>query len=221
MDEMNQMLWLDGQGPLTPTGAAQANVGLKYDGGKVRFDLLDPYALEGAAQVLTYGANKYGDRNWEKGIKWSRVFGALLRHAWAMWRGEDLDPETNLPHIDHCAVNVMFLQRYFRTHRVGWDDRPSVNPTPQAKKQMVGEAINKQGGVYIGGSSAATAVGGLAGALGPVPTLTSPSMSNPAPSVGSAGMGGSINVSGCQCQECMPWLYANVGSPLPSPSEKW
>src|SRR5882672_389802 len=91
------------------------------------------------------------DRNWEKGIKWSRVFGALLRHAWAMWRGEDRDPETSLPHIDHCAVNVMFLARYFRTHRIGWDDRPTNGQMNQ--QEQVLKALGGKGGIGIGGGS--------------------------------------------------------------------
>ena len=90
---------------------------------KRRVDLLDPIAIAGLADVLTFGASKYGDRNWERGIEWSRVYGAALRHLLAFWGWEDLDPETGLPHIDHAACNIHFLQRYFRTHK-NLDDRP-------------------------------------------------------------------------------------------------
>jgi hypothetical protein len=62
--------------------------GCKDDQDKTRWDLLPPDALEEIAKVLTFGANKYNDRNWEKGMKWHRPFGALMRHMWAWWRGQ-------------------------------------------------------------------------------------------------------------------------------------
>lgn len=67
-----------------------------------------------------------GDRNWERGIKWSRVFGATLRHLFAYWLGQDHDPETGLPHIDHALCNVGFLAEYFQT-RKEFDDRPKLS----------------------------------------------------------------------------------------------
>ena len=99
--------------------------GLKFDGGKLRMDLLDVEALKGIAGILTFGANKYGDRNWEKGIKWNRVYGAAIRHLLAFWAGEDTDSESGLSHLDHAATNLMFLQRFSRTHR-HLDNRPST-----------------------------------------------------------------------------------------------
>lgn len=98
--------------------------GRKDDGGKLRMDLLSPEAIRGIAEVLTYGAAKYEDRNWEAGIKWSRVYSALLRHlvdAW--WAGEDFDEESGLHHLDHAACCLHFLQTYRHT-RPGYDDRP-------------------------------------------------------------------------------------------------
>jgi len=86
--------------------------GIKNDQNKIRMDLLSPYALIGTATVLTYGANKYEDRNWEKGLQFSRVFGALLRHLMAFWMGQDIDPETGLSHLDHASCCLMFLQHY-------------------------------------------------------------------------------------------------------------
>jgi len=97
--------------------------GLRYNDGKRRVDLLDIDALNGTADVLTYGANKYEERNWEKGMPWSKVISSLLRHTFAFWAGEDIDPESGLPHVDHIACNAMFLQAYFRRNRAE-DDRP-------------------------------------------------------------------------------------------------
>ena len=99
--------------------------GDKFDTDKNRYELLSPTALDGLTKVLTHGAKKYKDRNWEKGIKWSRVFGAMMRHSWAMWKGEDIDPESGLPHIDHVQACAHFLS-YYRVHRDWFDDRPAI-----------------------------------------------------------------------------------------------
>ena len=99
--------------------------GSKFDQDKIRMELLPPEALEGTAKVLTFGAKKYADRNWEKGIKYSRVFGAIMRHLWAWWKGEKLDPETGLSHLHHAACGLMFLQTYEARNMTEFDDSPS------------------------------------------------------------------------------------------------
>ena len=102
--------------------------GRKADLGKLRYDLLSSYALEQLVKVLTYGSVKYEDRNWEKGIAWGRVFGALMRHAWAFWGGEEIDPESGLPHMDHVQACSHFLSHYGKYNRVD-DDRPKKEKT--------------------------------------------------------------------------------------------
>jgi hypothetical protein len=97
--------------------------GRKDDSGKTPWHLMPPDALNQIAQVLEFGANKYGDRNWEKGMHWSRPFSALMRHMWAWWRGESRDPETGLSHLAHAGCCILFLLSYEgRAH--GTDDRP-------------------------------------------------------------------------------------------------
>ena len=96
--------------------------GLKYDNDKPRMDLLDFDALEGLAKVLTFGANKYAAHNWRKGISYSRLTAAMLRHLGALQRGEDVDPESGLPHIDHLGCCWMFLSNMTKT-RPDLDDR--------------------------------------------------------------------------------------------------
>jgi len=66
----------------------------KDDTDKVRMELIPPELIVAVGDILTFGAEKYDDRNWEKGMKWSRVFGALMRHMWAWWSGENKDQET-------------------------------------------------------------------------------------------------------------------------------
>lgn len=96
--------------------------GVKFDEDKVRMELLPPELLVGTAQILTFGAEKYGVRNWEGGMDWSRVFGALMRHMWAWWKGENLDPETGHSHLKHAACCIAFLMAY-EERGTGKDDR--------------------------------------------------------------------------------------------------
>lgn len=99
--------------------------GVKFDEGKPRYDLLPPELLEGVAKILTFGAAKYSDRNWELGMKWSRVFGAAMRHAWKWWNPfcPDVDEETGYSHLWHLGCCVAFLIAY-EARGVGEDDRP-------------------------------------------------------------------------------------------------
>ena len=97
---------------------------MKYDGEKVRLDLLPADPIIDIGKVLTYGAKKYSERNWEKGLAWSRCYGAALRHLLAWHKGETNDPETGLNHLAHAACEILFLLEFSRTHPE-LDDRPS------------------------------------------------------------------------------------------------
>lgn len=118
--------WPEWKGPInlknSPTPAGRVPEGRKDDSDKLRMDLLDPIALEGLAAVLTFGAKKYASHNWRGGISYSRLIGALFRHGFAVVRGEDLDPESGLPHIDHLGCCWMFLSNLSKT-RPDLDDR--------------------------------------------------------------------------------------------------
>jgi hypothetical protein len=94
----------------------------KNDIGKLRFDLIPTYPLEWTAEVYTIGSFKYDDNNWRKGMKWGRIFAAMLRHAWAWWRGEDRDPVDKQKHLASVVWCAMTLMEYERT-QVGEDDR--------------------------------------------------------------------------------------------------
>lgn len=96
--------------------------GLRFNDGKLRYDLMHPVATEGLVKVLTKGAQKYAPRNWEKGMKWSTVLASLKRHLAAIEKGEDVDPETGELHIDHLQCNAHFLSAYYTIYPQG-DDR--------------------------------------------------------------------------------------------------
>ena len=94
----------------------------KHDSQKPRTDLLPFEALEEVSKVLSHGASKYADHNWRKGMNWSRLLGASLRHLFAWARGEDLDKESRLSHLAHAACCILFLISY-TLNGSGTDDR--------------------------------------------------------------------------------------------------
>ena len=98
------------------------NRGFKKDAGKPRPGLVSAEAMMGLSRVLAYGAKKYSDDNWRKGMPYRRVTDALMRHLFAFLGGEDRDPETGELHIDHIQCNAHFLSHYQHTN-TGTDDR--------------------------------------------------------------------------------------------------
>ena len=95
---------------------------VKFDNGKPPLGLIPRQALEAEAQVLAFGAEKYGRDNWRGGMAWSRLLDAALRHITAFVDGEDLDPETGLSHLAHARCCLAFLITYAELG-LGTDDR--------------------------------------------------------------------------------------------------
>lgn len=89
--------------------------------GRGRFDLLPFEALEAWAIWSEAGAEKYGDRNWEKGLLVSDCINRLVRHATKAangWTDED--------HLAACIWNaaaaITMIQR-----RPDLNDHPWLN----------------------------------------------------------------------------------------------
>ena len=105
-------------------------VGIKYDEDKPRYDLIPPEALDGLARLFGMGAKKYSDRNWELGMGWSRIFAAMMRHAWKWFRGEAYDEQDGQHHLLSVIFCAMALYTYSVRNK-GTDDRPKVPVAPQ------------------------------------------------------------------------------------------
>jgi len=90
---------------------------------RARFDLIPAGPLTAVATHYGIGAEKYDDRNWERGYEWSKSFGAMMRHAWAFWSGEDTDAETGSPHLAAVCFHALALLEFADTHP-DFDDRP-------------------------------------------------------------------------------------------------
>ncbi len=88
----------------------QTKSGRKDDTGKARFDLIPWGAIEGLVAVLTFGAKKYQPNGWRTvPDALPRYEAALLRHFAAYKRGEEVDPESGLPHLHHALTNLVFI----------------------------------------------------------------------------------------------------------------
>jgi hypothetical protein len=84
--------------------------GEKLDTGKTRWSLLPWKETEQLVRVLDFGAKKYSVDNWQQVPNArERYFDAALRHLVAWKSGEELDPESGLPHLAHAGCCVLFL----------------------------------------------------------------------------------------------------------------
>lgn len=134
-----------------------AEKGLRFNKGKIRYDLVPESAVEGIAKVLTYGADKYtirdaegkivtrGDNNWRYGLPWLDVKASMMRHIAAWTRGIDYDFDENCEgcvdgkckfhsgelHIDHILTNAAFLKEYYHIYPQGDNRLHSYLKTPR------------------------------------------------------------------------------------------
>lgn len=112
--------------------------GLRYNENKPVLSFLDEarHALAGCAQILMFGAKKYSRGNWLKGLPWIEgIYDSMRRHEIAFLNGEDLDPETKLPHVDHILCNALFLSEMYHT-RKDLDDRTATQDFMQSFKNQ-------------------------------------------------------------------------------------
>lgn len=82
--------------------------------GKGRFDLLPALAMRRLAQVYERGALKYADRNWEKGMSFSRCLDSAMRHSFQYAAGQrDED------HLLQAVFNLMAIAEYEERIKLG------------------------------------------------------------------------------------------------------
>lgn len=81
---------------------------------KLRWTLLDYDAIEEAIKVLEWGADHYGEKNWQKGLNQQELQESTQRHLKALIGGQVNDPITGLPHEAHIICNAMFYSFHRR-----------------------------------------------------------------------------------------------------------
>lgn len=82
--------------------------GTKNDNGKARWSLMPWKQLAQVVDVLTYGAQKYSDNNWQKVDK-TRYADAAMRHLSDYLAGVRSDPETGMTPLAHSVCCILFM----------------------------------------------------------------------------------------------------------------
>lgn len=96
----------------------------KDTAGKVRLDLIPPEVILAYGEILTMGATKYADRNWEKGLLLVKHhLGAAQRHINKWQLGIDKDEESGYNHMEHAMWHLAAIVTQLRRGRTDLDDR--------------------------------------------------------------------------------------------------
>ena len=118
--------------PATKTGAVREALGIPY----TRHIPLE--AVAAAAASLEYGAKKYSDRNWEKGLPWQQMIDSLKRHIEDFERGHDYDDGedgSDLHQVCMIMASAMMLSASV-IRGIGVDDRlPATDEKALTAKQ--------------------------------------------------------------------------------------
>lgn len=91
---------------------------------KPRIGLVPPPALLMVAEAMRLGADKYGPYNWRSTRVLRSVYlEAALRHILLAMDGEDVDPESGVPHEAHAAACLCIVLDALLTGSTLIDDR--------------------------------------------------------------------------------------------------
>lgn len=95
---------------------------------KLAFSVLPWRVLYRVALAMLEGALKYGRHNYRAaGARASVYFDALQRHSGEWWEGTDIDPDSNLHHIDKAIATLVVLRDSMLQGNFV-DDRPPRGP---------------------------------------------------------------------------------------------
>ncbi len=101
------------------------NTAKKFDSDKDPWDLMPWDAARAIVKILLLGKTKYGARNWENGMAYSRLYAATIRHLTSWFLREGVDQESGYSHLWHAGCCVLFLIAY-EIRNIGVDDRPKA-----------------------------------------------------------------------------------------------
>ena len=108
--------------------------GKKYDGEKPKMYLLPPKSMVEVSKVLTFGAEKYGPKNWrELEDLQNRYSSAALRHIFAHLDDSELDEDSGLSHLAHAICCLLFKLE------IELENASKENQKERSRKSNVGE----------------------------------------------------------------------------------
>ena len=89
------------------------------DTDKGRPDLISPFALTRLSKWYELGSLKYEERNWEKGMNFSRYTASMFRHLIAWMKGDKSEC-----HLSAIAWNAFAIMHHQELNELQWDDMP-------------------------------------------------------------------------------------------------
>jgi len=96
----------------------ETNKAIKLDDGKLQYSSIPILALEEVCKSFTYGAKKYGQFNYSKGIEFTRLLDASIRHTIAVLKSEDIDNESGNYHLSHAIASLMMALESQLTNQI-------------------------------------------------------------------------------------------------------
>lgn len=82
--------------------------------GKVKLNLVPPYSYEAIARVREFGNNKYGSAwGWLNSVSKEDLIEAAKRHLNCIAKGEELDSESKLSHLDHALTSLAMASELY------------------------------------------------------------------------------------------------------------
>lgn len=118
--------------PSYETGALRESLGVPY------FRQVPLEAIAAGAASLEYGAQKYDNRNWEKGLPWQQMIDSLKRHIDDFERGKNYDDGedgSELHQVCMIMASAMMLSASV-IRGIGEDDRlPPVDENAMTSKE--------------------------------------------------------------------------------------
>lgn len=100
------------------------SVGIK----RVPFSTVPAVPVAEIGLAMLEGALKYGRHNYRAiGVRSSVYYDATMRHLTRWWEGEDIDPDSGLPHIVKALASLIVLRDAEINGKLT-DDRPPMSP---------------------------------------------------------------------------------------------
>lgn len=110
--------------PARADGWKDTNPKSAFGDKKVPFSCVPAPVVAELGLAMLEGALKYGRHNYRiAGVRASTYYDAALRHLTAFWEGEDVDPESGLPHLVK-AMACLAVVRDAEMRGLLNDDRP-------------------------------------------------------------------------------------------------
>lgn len=111
---------------------------------KAPFSTVSAVVVAEMGVAMLEGASKYGRHNYRAvGVRASVYYDAVMRHIVSWWEGEDVDPDSGMPHIVK-AMTALAVLRDAQIRGMYEDDRPPPMPEFFSKlNELAGQILDR------------------------------------------------------------------------------